>query len=130
MNKFIIGILAIFEFLFYTFFMVLIGNIGLENEILKLVIHFGSLLVISTILYLLIKIILKKLNMNSKKSIYLIVIWNLVLGILFPGILSIIIPSEKIFLVSMVIIVSTIYYGIFINVFLSLLNFILTKDKN
>lgn len=130
MNKFIIGILAIFEFLFYTFFMVLIGNMGLENEILKLVIHFGSLLVISTILYLLIKIILKKLNMNSKKSIYLIVIWNLVLGILFPGILSIIIPSEKIFLVSMVIIVSTIYYGIFINVFLSLLNFILTKDKN
>lgn len=130
MNKFIIGFLAIFEFLFYTFFMVLIGNMGLENEILKLVIHFGSLLVISTILYLLIKIILKKLNMNSKKSIYLIVIWNLVLGILFPGILSIIIPSEKIFLVSMMIIVSTIYYGIFINALLSLLNFILTKDKN
>ena len=130
MNKFIIGSLTIFEFLFYTVLMVLIGSIPLESEVLKLIIHFSALLVISIILYYLIKIILNKLNMKTKKFIYLIIVWNLVMGILFPGLLTVILPSEKIFLFSMLIIVSTVYYGIFVNIFLSLLNFVLTKAKN
>jgi len=96
--------------------MVLIGSINIENQVLKLLLHFGAILLISVILYFLIRYILKKLKMDIKKSLYLIVVWNLVLGLLFPGIFATIIPSEKIFLFSMMIIVSTIYYGIFINI--------------
>jgi len=63
MKKFIIGSLAIFEFLFYTLLMVLIGSINIENQVLKLLLHFGAILLISVILYFLIRYILKKLKM-------------------------------------------------------------------
>ena len=58
MNKFLTIILAIFEFLFYTVLMVLVGSLVIHNEVLKLVLHFVSLSVIAILLYFLIRFIL------------------------------------------------------------------------
>lgn len=130
MNKFIIISLSIFEFLFYTVLMVLIGSIPLTSNILKVIIHFVSIIIISLILYFLIKLILTKLKMNIKKYLYLIPLWNMLIGTIFVSMLAAIIPSEKIFYFSFAIIISTIYYGIFINILIVILNFLLTKNKN
>jgi len=70
MEKFLIILFAIFEFIFYTFFMVVSKEIVLINPLLKLLIHFSSLTVISIFLYYLMKIILSKLKLKSKKIIY------------------------------------------------------------
>ena len=97
MHKFIIISLAIFEFLFYTVIMVLVGSIPLTSNILKIIIHFVSIITISFILYFLIKLILKKLKMNIKKYLYLIPLWNFLIGTIFISLLAAIIPSEKFF---------------------------------
>ena len=52
MNKFLTIILAIFEFLFYTVLMVLVGSLVIHNEVLKLVLHFVSLSVIAKVILL------------------------------------------------------------------------------
>ncbi len=130
MNKFITIILVIFEFLFYTLLMVLIESIPLTSETLKLLIHFGSIILISVILYFLIRFILHKLKMNSKKYLYLIPLSNVLIGTILPGLLVAIIPNEKIFWLFFAVIVSTIYYGVLINIMIVILNFLFTKDKN
>lgn len=130
MNKFIIISLSIFEFLFYTLLMVLIGSIPLTSDLIKVLLHFASIIVISIILYFIIKIILNKLKMNIKKYLYLIPLWNILIGTIFVGLLAAILPSEKIFYFSFAIIVSTIYYGLFINALIVIFNFFFTKDKN
>ncbi len=128
MNKFLTIILAIFEFLFYTVLMVLVGSLVIHNEVLKLVLHFVSLSVIAKLLYFLIRFILNKLSMNAKKYFYLIIIVNLILGLIFPVFLIILIPSEVLTSLAIIILVSTLYYGLFINVFLGILNTIFTKQ--
>lgn len=130
MHKFIIISLAIFEFLFYTVIMVLVGSIPLTSNILKIIIHFVSIITISFILYFLIKLILKKLKMNINKYLYLIPLWNFLIGTIFISLLAAIIPSEKFFYFSFGIIISSVYYGIFINILIVILNFLITKAKN
>lgn len=129
MTKLIIILFAIFEFIFYTFFMVLISEITITSALLKLIAHFASLIIISIILYFLIKLILNKLGLKSKKYIYLICLGNLIFGIIFPLILITIIPNEKFTIFALLLIISTCYYGIFINIIISLLNHFLTNRR-
>ena len=129
MEKFLIILFAIFEYIFYTFFMVLIEEIMIDNAILKLIIHFSSLTIISIVLYYIIRFLLDKLKLKSKKYIYKICIWNLIIGIVFPLLLIIIIPNENFTLFAFILIISTCYYGIFINLLLCILNYFLTNRK-
>lgn len=121
-------LIAVFSFIFYTFFMVLIDSITISNSILEFIVHFGSLVIVAFILYFIIKFILKKLNLLSRKNIYQIVLWNLVIGLIFPVVLIILIPNEKFTIFSFMLIVSTLYYGIIIDIIISLLNHFKTKQ--
>ena len=129
MKKLIVVLSSIFELIFYTFFMVLIGSIPFTNKILELVVHFLGLALVAFLFYFLIRFILNKLDMKAKKYIYYIVIWNLILGLIAPVLLIIIIPSEILTTFAFLVLVSTVYYGIFINVAICFFNYFLTNRK-
>ncbi len=129
MKKLLIIILSIFELIFYTFFMVLIDDITIENMALKQVIHFSSLIIIGTILYFIIRTILNLLKYKNKETIYMVSIWNIVLGIFFPILLIIILPNEGVQVFSIMLLVSTFYYGILINIVICILNSKVKKKK-
>ena len=67
--------------------------------------------------------------MKAKKYIYYIVIWNLILGLIAPVLLIIIIPSEILTTFAFLVLVSSVYYGILINVVICFLNYFLTNRK-
>lgn len=127
MEKFIVVISAIFEFIFYTFFMVLVDSFQITNKILDLLVHFLGLFVVSCIFYFLMRIILQKLNVQINKYIYYVVVLNLIFGLVVPILLIFIIPSEKIITFSFLVLVSSIYYGLLINAFLCIFNFFFTN---
>ncbi len=129
MEVFIKIILAILETFLYTFFMIQIGSIEISNKIVSLLVHFISLSLISLILYFIIHFILSKLNLKAKKHLYHICIYNLFIGLIFPILLIIIIPNEKFEIFAMLMLVSTLYYGIFVNILLALFNYFLTNRK-
>lgn len=126
MKKFILTLLAIFELLFYTVFMVLLDSIPITYKILDLFVHFISLVVVAFVFYLLIRLLFKKIK-YLKKDIYLVVVINLMVSLILPVILMIIIPSDSVSTFLFLILVSAFYYGILINVFISLFNYFLTK---
>jgi len=127
MERFIKILIAIFSLIFYTFLMVLVDDITIQNQVLKLLVHFGALVIVAIILYFIIKFILKRVNLLSRKNIYKIVLWNFAIGLFFPVVLIILIPNEKFTIFSFMLIVSTIYYGVIINIIVSLLNHFKTK---
>lgn len=129
MKKLLTIILSIFELIFYTFFMVLIDDITIENMALKQVVHFLSLIIIGTILYFIIRTILNLLKYKNKETIYMVSIWNIVLGIFFPILLIIILPNEGVQVFSIMLLVSTFYYGILINIVICILNSKVKKKK-
>ena len=129
MKKLIIGLSSVFELIFYTFFMVLIGSIPITNKALELVVHFLGLALVALIFYFLIRFILNMLDMKAKKYIYYIVIWNLILGLIAPVLLILIIPSEILTTFAFLVLVSSVYYGILINVVICFLNYFLTNRK-
>ena len=129
MKKFIIALSAIFEFIFYTFFMVLIGLIPINNKILELFLHFIGLFLVAILFYLIIRFLFQKLDMKAKKYIYYVGILNLVLGIFAPILLIIIIPNETLTLFAFLVLISSVYYGILINVLIFFFNYFLTNKK-
>lgn len=129
MKKFIIALSAIFEFIFYTFFMVLIGLIPISNKILELLLHFIGLFLVAILFYLIIRFLFQKLDMKAKKYIYYAGILNLVLGIFAPILLIIIIPNETLTLFAFLVLISSVYYGILINVLVFFFNYFLTNKK-
>ena len=129
MKKLIIVLSSVFELIFYTFFMVLIGSIPITNKALELVVHFLGLALAALIFYFLIRFILNMLDMKAKKYIYYIVIWNLILGLIAPVLLILIIPSENLTTFAFLVLVSSVYYGILINVVICFLNYFLTNRK-
>ena len=129
MKKFIIALSAIFEFIFYTFFMVLIGLIPISNKILELLLHFIGLFLVAILFYLIIRFLFQKLDMKAKKYIYYVGVLNLVLGIFAPILLIIIIPNETLTLFAFLVLISSVYYGILINVFVFFFNYFLTNKK-
>ncbi len=129
MTKLIIILSAIFEFLFYTFLMVLIDGINITNQIVDLLIHFLGLIIVSFIFYNLLQIIFKKINMKAKKYIYYVIISNLILTLIVPVLMIIIIPNELLTSLSFLILISAIYYGIFINLTLIFLNYFFTNMR-
>lgn len=126
MKKFILTLLAIFELLFYTVFMVLLDSIPITYKILDLFVHFISLIVVAFVFYFLIRLLFQKIK-YSKKDIYLVVVINLLVSLILPVILMIIIPSEIVSTFLFLILVSAFYYGILINIFICLFNYFLTK---
>ena len=129
MKKFIVVLSSIFEFIFYTFFMVLVGLLPVNNKILELLIHFLGLFLVAMLFYYLIRFLFNKLNMKPKKYIYYVGIMNLVLGIIAPIILIFIIPNEILTLFVFLVLISTAYYGIIINVVLFFFNYFLTNKR-
>ena len=129
MQKVVVISLSILEFLIYTTFMVFVGNFIIDSAILKLILHFTSLCFISIIIYYVLHFILLKLNWKSKKYIYQICIWNIVLGIIFPIVLIILIPNEGFTTFAFLLIVCTCIYGLFVNLCLSILNYFLTNRR-
>ena len=63
MQKFVVVISSIFEFVFYTFFMVLIGSIPFTNKLLELFVYFVSLLVVALAFYFLLRFLFSKLGL-------------------------------------------------------------------
>mgnify|MGYP001851590228 FL=1 len=126
MKKFILTLLAIFELLFYTVFMVLLDSIPITYKILDLFVHFISLIVVAFVFYFLIRLLFQKIK-YSKKDIYLVVVINLLVSLILPVILMIIIPSETVSTFLFLILVSAFYYGILINILICLFNYFLTK---
>lgn len=127
--KKLIVLFSIFEFIFYTFFMVFIGFIPINHPVLKFIIHFLGLFVVAFLFYFLIRFIFNKLEMKSKKYIYYVVLSNLILGFIAPVLLILIIPSEILTTFSFLVLFSSVYYGIFINLILCFLNHFLTNRK-
>ena len=70
-----------------------------------------------------------KLDMKGKRYIYYVVIANIVIGAIAPVILIIIIPSEILTTIAFLVLVSTFYYGLFINFGVCVLNQILTNRQ-
>lgn len=126
MKKFILTLLAIFELLFYTVFMVLLDSIPITYKILDLFVHFISLVVVAFVFYFLIRLLFQKIK-YSKKDIYLVVVINLLVSLILPVILMIIIPSDSVSTFLFLILVSAFYYGILINILICLFNYFLTK---
>lgn len=94
MRKFLIVLSSIFEFIFYTFFMVLIDSIPFTSSLFRFFVHFLALIVVAIVFYFLICFIFRKLEMRGKKYLYYVAIWNIILGAFAPVLLIIIIPSE------------------------------------
>lgn len=126
MKKFILTLLAIFELLFYTVFMVLLDSVPITNKILDLLVHFISLIVVAFVFYFLIQLLFQKIK-YEKKDIYLVVAINLFVSLILPVILMIIIPSNIVSTFLFLILVSAFYYGILINILICLFNYFLTK---
>lgn len=129
MPKFLVILFAIFETIFYTFVMVLINGIVITNVFLQLVVHFLSLTIISFLFYFFIHFLLNKLNWKAKKYIYQICIWNLIVGLIFPVVLIILIPNDKFTIFAEILLVSTLYYGLFVNICIALWNYFFTNRK-
>lgn len=129
MQKVVVISLSILEFLIYTTFMVFVGNFVIDSAILKLILHFTSLLIISILIYYFLHFILSKLNWKAKKYIYQICFYNIVLGIIFPIVLIILIPNEGFTTFAFLLIVCTCIYGLFVNLCLSILNYFLTNRR-
>lgn len=129
MKRFITIILAIFELVFYTFFMVLIDDITITNVALKQVVHFSSLLIIAILLYFILKLLLKLLKYPAKESLYMVCVYNIIIGIFFPIILIILIPNETLEVFSFLLLVSAFYYGILINIAISIINSLSRKKQ-
>ena len=129
MKKFVMALSSVLEFVFYTFLMVLIGNINIMNPILDFIIHILSLIVVAFSFYFIIRFLFRKLNMQAKKYIYYVAIWNIILGVLVPILLIIIIPSEFLTNLAFLVMISTICYGIFINIIFCFLNYFLTNRR-
>ena len=107
--------------------MVLIGSIPINNQALKLVVHFLGLIVVALLFYYLIRFIFNKIEMKAKKYIYYMAISNIILGAIVPVFLIIIIPNETLTTLAFLTIVSTIYYGILINIMICLFNYFLSN---
>lgn len=129
MEKLVVISLSIFELILYIFLMILVGSLTIDNSILKLFFHFSSLTIISILIYYLMHFILTKLNFKAKKYIYEICIWNIIIGIIFPIVLIILIPNEKFTIFAFLLIICTLYYGFYINIAISLLNYFLTNRR-
>ena len=129
MKKFIIVVSSIFELVFYTFFMVLLGNIEIMNAGLDLLVHFLSLIVVAGAFYFLIRFLFHKLGMRSKKDIYYVVVMNLLLGMVAPILLIILIPNETLTNFAFLILLSVVYYGFLINFIICLFNHFLTNRR-
>ena len=127
MKKFIVVLSSIFELVFYTFFMVLIGNVNITNQVISLIVHFLSMIVVASLFYFLIRFIFSKLEMKAKKYIYYMVIANFIVGAIVPVFLIIIIPNEALTTFAFFFFFCTIYYGIFINLVVCILNYFLTN---
>ena len=125
MKKFIIILASIFELIFYTFFMVLVESVEITNSLLSLVVHFLALFGVAGLFYFLIRFFLSKLDMKDKKYIYYIVISNIIISIFAPILLIIIIPSGVLTTFAFILLISAIYYGLFINIVISFLNLFL-----
>lgn len=128
MMKFVAGLLAIFEFIFYTLLMVLVNSIEIKVKFLKVLEHFGALVGISLILYFLFRFILGKLQVNVRRYLYLVVVLNLVIGLLGPAVILIILPNEFLFGLGMIMMVGTLYYGLIVNLIICMLNLFLTNS--
>ena len=129
MKKFIIFVSSIFELVFYTFFMVLLGNIEIMNAGLDLLIHFLSLIVVAGVFYFLIHFLFHKLGLRAKKDIYYVVVMNLLLGMVAPILLIILIPNETLTNFAFLILLSVVYYGFLINFIICLFNHFLTNRR-
>lgn len=129
MKKFIIFVSSIFELVFYTFFMVLLGNIEIMNAGLDLLIHFLSLIVVAGVFYFLIRLLFHKLGLRAKKDIYYVVVMNLLLGMVAPILLIILIPNETLTNFAFLILLSVVYYGFLINFIICLFNHFLTNRR-
>ena len=129
MKKFIIVVSSIFELVFYTFFMVLLGNIEIMNAGLDLLVHFLSLIVVAGAFYFLIRFLFHKLGMRSKKDIYYVVVVNLMLGLIAPILLIILIPNETLTNFAVLVLLSVVYYGFLINFIICLFNHFLTNRR-
>ncbi len=129
MKKFIIFVSSIFELVFYTFFMVLLGNIEIMNAGLDLLIHFLSLIVVAGVFYFLIRFLFHKLGLRAKKDIYYVVVMNLLLGMVAPILLIILIPNETLTNFAFLILLSVVYYGFLINFIICLFNHFLTNRR-
>ena len=127
MKKFIVFLSSVFEFVFYTFLMVLISLIPINNQALKLLVHFLGLILVAFLFYFLIRFIFNKLDMRAKKYIYYVAVVNLILGLIAPIFLILIIPSEVLTNFAFLVLVSSVYYGILINVLLCFFNYFLTN---
>ena len=68
-------------------------------------------------------------EISTDPYIYYIVIWNLILGLIAPVLLILIIPSENLTTFAFLVLVSSVYYGILINVVICFLNYFLTNRK-
>ena len=129
MKKLMVFLAAIFEFIYYTFFMVVIGNINITNKVIDLSMHFLSLIVIAVTFYYLLRFVFKKLGFIAKKYIYYVVICNLIMGLIVPVLLLIIIPNDTLFVFLFIVLISAVYYGIFINIVICFLNYFLTNRR-
>ena len=129
MKKFIIVVSSIFELVFYTFLMVLLGNIEIMNAGLDLLVHFLSLIVVAGAFYFLIRFLFHKLGMRSKKDIYYVVVANLMLGLIAPILLIILIPNETLTNFAFLVLLSVVYYGFLINFIICLFNHFLTNRR-
>ena len=129
MKKFIIVVSSIFELVFYTFFMVLLGNIEIMNAGLDLLVHFLSLIVVAGAFYFLIRFLFHKLGLRSKKDIYYVVVVNLMLGLIAPILLIILIPNETLTNFAFLVLLSVVYYGFLINFIICLFNHFLTNRR-
>lgn len=129
MKKFIIVVSSIFELVFYTFLMVLLGNIEIMNVGLDLLVHFLSLIVVAGAFYFLIRFLFHKLGMRSKKDIYYVVVVNLMLGLIAPILLIILIPNETLTNFAFLVLLSVVYYGFLINFIICLFNHFLTNRR-
>ena len=67
--------------------------------------------------------------MKAKKYIYYVVICNLIMGLIVPVLLLIIIPNDTLFVFLFIVLISAVYYGIFINIVVCFLNYFLTNRR-
>ena len=128
MKRLVAIFLAIFEFIFYTFFMLLVSSIDIKIKFLKVVVYFGALVGISLVLYFLMRFILSKIDVNVRRYLYLVVVLNLLMGIIGPAVILVILPNKFLFGLGMVMMVGTLYYGLIVNMMICMLNLFFTNS--
>lgn len=122
-------LLSIFEFIFYTFFMVLVSLINIKSLFLKNSLTYLSLFLVSLILYYLLRAILRKINMPAEKNLYIIPILNIIISFSIATLLVKLFPKNiGTSMIALLIYMSLIYYGILINLIICILNFFFTKS--